>query len=186
MEDNEIINLFWRRSEVAISETDKKYGKYCRYISNNVLRSDTEAEECVDDTYMQLWRTIPPQRPVKFSAYIGSIVRNISINRFIKNRALKRYNGAELVLDEISEIIPDPYANESSIVNAISITDSLNKFLGGLSSQNRIVFIRRYYHMASIGDIAKDMSMSASAVKILLFRIRKKLKQHLIKEEIEI
>lgn len=186
MDDRNIIDLYWQRSERAITETDLKYGKYCRYISSSILDSDTEAEECVNDTYMQAWSVIPPNRPERLMAFLGKITRNISINRLLKNRAKKRYSSQNLIIDELSEIIPDPNANESTMMDDITIKDSINRFLSGLGYTNRIIFVRRYWYMSSISEISGDLGISQSNVKITLFRLRKQLKAHLNKEGIEI
>lgn len=186
MDDKSIIDLYWKRSENAIWETDQKYGKYCRQISFNVLDSSYEAEECVNDTYMQAWSAIPPTRPESLKAFLARITRNLSLNRLISKRARKRYLPSAAVLDELSEIIPDPSSDETVIVTDIVIRDAINRFLGDLPYQSRVIFVRRYFHMSSISDISADMRISQSNVKIILFRLRKQLKSNLMKEGIEL
>ena len=186
MDDKSIIDLYWRRSEKAIKETDAKYGKYCRQISYNVLNFADEVEECVDDTYMQAWSVIPPTRPERLMAFLGRITRNVSLNRLINKKALKRSAPSMVVLDELAEIIPDPTMDETAIVSDMVIRDTLNSFLSNLSYANRVIFVRRYFHMSEISDIARDMHISISNVKITLFRLRKQLKAKLTKEGLEL
>ena len=186
MEDNRIVELFWQRSEQAISETDEKYGRYCHKIAYNVLYSDPDAEECVNDTYMRVWSTIPPTRPSRLGAFLGKITRNIAINRYLGDRAQKRHSGVELALDELSEIIPDSSQGEARITDSIILRDALNAFLSSCTVQNRKIFVKRYWYMCSVRDIAEEMALSESFVKVTLYRMRQKLRELLQKEEIEI
>ncbi|MGO1470419.1 MAG: RNA polymerase sigma factor [Tissierella sp.] len=184
MKDTELINLYWNRSESAISETDKKYGSYCRKISYNILSNIEDSKECVNDTFFNAWNSIPDDKPDIFSAYLGKITRNLSINRYNKKRAKKRGSGeAEIVLNELENMIPSKSSIESEIESKL-ITKKLNQFLWTLKKEDRIIFVRRYWYVDSIKDIAKKMGASESKVKSILFRTRKKLKTYLEQEEI--
>jgi len=186
VEDSRIVDLYFKRSEAAIAETDEKYGRYCHRIAYNVLYSETEAEECVNDTYMKAWETIPPTRPTRLSAFLGKITRNIAINRYFRNRAQKRTAGAELVLDELSEVVADTGTGEAQMTDEIALRDALCGFLGAQPSQNRIIFVKRYWYMAEVRDIAKEMKLTESCIKVTLHRMRQSLRKHLEREGIEI
>ena len=183
MDDRLIVDLYFARSEKAISETDKKYGRYCRYIASNILHSDTEAEECVDDAYMNTWSAIPPERPNSLRAFVGRITRNLALNRYEHKRAQKRYAGIEAALDEIEELISAP---EESIVDTMALRDSINEFLGTLTRKSRIIFVKRYWYLASIKEIADEVGASESSVKVSLHRTRCELKEFLEKKGITI
>ena len=109
MKDEEIIDLFFARNEEAISETEKKYGKYCSYIANNILKNKEDTDECVSDTYLNAWNTIPPQRPSIFKAFLGKITRNLALNLYKKDHTQKRYHGIAIAIDELAECIPDEF-----------------------------------------------------------------------------
>ena len=183
MDDRLIVDLYFARSEKAISETDKKYGRYCRYIASNILHSDTEAEECVDDAYMNTWSAIPPERPNSLRAFVGRITRNLALNRYEHKRAQKRYAGIEAALDEIEELISAP---EESIVDTMALCDSINEFLGRITRKSRIIFVKRYWYLASIKEIADEIGASESSVKVSLHRTRCELKEFLEKKGITI
>lgn len=183
MDDRLIVDLYFARSEKAISETDKKYGRYCRCIASNILHSDTEAEECVDDAYMNTWSAIPPERPNSLRAFVGRITRNLALNRYEHKRAQKRYAGIEAALDEIEELISAP---EESIVDTMALRDSINEFLGRTTRKSRIIFVKRYWYLASIKEIADEIGASESSVKVSLHRTRCELKEFLEKKGITI
>lgn len=184
MDDSRIIELYWLRSESAIAETANKYGSYCRYIAYNILRSHEDSEECVSDTYLRAWNAMPPQRPNKLSAFLGKITRNLSLNRLEKQNAKKRGEGqTDLVIEELSECVPSPVSIEKA-VDDILLTEILNGFLEGLAEDKRKIFMRRYWYLCSVKEIAADFNMSESNVKVTLFRLRGELKQILEKEGI--
>ena len=183
MDDRAIIDLYFKRSEKAISETDKKYGRYCRYIASNILHSDTEAEECVDDAYMNTWSAIPPAKPNSLRTFVGRITRNLALNRYEYKRAQKRYAGIEATVDEIEQIISAP---EESFVDTITLRDALNEFLGSLPRKARIIFVKRYWYLASVKEISQEMDSSESSVKVSLHRTRCELKEFLEKKGIEL
>lgn len=186
MEDSKIVKLYLERNEKALYETKSKYGKYCYCIAYNILSSHEDSEECVSDTYVSAWNSIPPNEPKRLSTYLGKITRNLAINQYAAKRAQKRFSSAELVLDEISEFIPDSTTDGRDFTSNIALKDALNFFLAGLSKTNRIIFVRRYWYLCSIKDIAKDLGLTESNVKVTLHRLRGELKAHLIKEEIDI
>lgn len=186
MEDEKIIELYLARSENAISETSAKYGAFFLRISRNILRSEQDAEECVNDTYLKAWNSIPPTRPQKLAAYLGRIVRNLSLNRWNRLNAVKRGAGeVTLALDELEECIPaaDTVQRES---DRKEISGALNQFLQGLSVEKRTVFLRRYWYLVPVKDIAEQLGMTESKVKSMLLRIRGQLREFLEKEDITI
>lgn len=188
MEDGTIIDLYWQRSDRAIDETGKKYGKYCYKISYNILANREDCEECINDTYVKLWNILPPQTPNSFSAFIAKIVRNISLNLYRFYRADKRGSGeVALLLDELAECVTDGSTLEGEIEKKHeqeSISKALNEFLRTLDMEVRNIFIRRYFHAESIKELSTNYSMTESRIKSLLFRNRKKLKVFLEKEGI--
>lgn len=186
MDDKHIIDLFWSRSETAIEETDRKYGKLCHRIAFNILANIQDSEECVSDTYQKAWYSIPPKRPAKLSAFLCSITRNLALNRYEKNTAEKRGGGeVPLALEELAECIPDPNSVEQ-IVDSRILADKLNLFLESLPVESRQIFMRRYWEMCSVREIAKIYSISESKVKVSLFRTREKLRFFLEQEEISL
>ena len=184
MDDKQLIDLYWARSESAIAETDKKYGKLCHRIAYNILTNLQDSEECVSDTYLKAWNAIPPKRPAKLSAFLGKITRNFALNRYEKYTAEKRGGGeVPIALDELAECIPDPHSVEQMVDNRI-LVDKLNVFLGTLPAEARRIFMRRYWEVCSIPEIAEIYGISESKVKVSLFRTRGKLKTFLEKEGI--
>lgn len=186
MQDKNIIELFLQRNEEAIRQTDIKYRQYLFKISYSVLSHSEDSMECVNDTYLKAWNSIPPDIPNKLSVYLGKIVRNISLDRFRYNSAQKRFPAsAAMSFDEITDIIP---ANDdaSKIVDEMYLTEIFNKFLGGLRERDRIIFVKKYWHLQSLKDIAKSMHLTEATVKMSLMRSRNKLRDILKKEGISI
>ena len=180
MEDKQIVELYWERSETAISETEKKYGRYCHYIAYQILANDEDAKEVVNDTYLKAWNTIPPQRPASLKPYVGMISRQLELNAYEEQHTQKR-GQITLVLDELAECLPGD-DEDWDVVSGVALHDSLNTFLRGLPQKTRNIFIRRYWYTSSIAEIAEEYSMKDSAVAMLLLRTRNKLKTHLQKE----
>jgi RNA polymerase sigma-70 factor (ECF subfamily) len=184
LDDSEIVNLFWERSERAISALAAKYGGYCLSVAQNILRSREDAEECVNDAYTRAWNAIPPARPEKLQTFLGKITRNLSFDRHEKNNAAKRGSGVmALALQELEECVPDKSTVESAL-DSKAVTDALNSFLSGLEPFQRVVFMRRYWHAETIEEVSARLGISTSKTKSTLFRMRKKLKIHLLKEGI--
>ena len=185
MEDNQIIDLFFERSEAAISETDKKYGHYCHYIADRILQNEEDSKEIVNDTYLKAWNTIPPNRPNPLKSYLGMITRQLSLDRYEKNHTKKRGGQVNILLDELSECIPD---NDSGndIGESIALTDALNRFIWSLPEKEQKVFIRRYWYSSEISEIAREYGMKESNITVTLLRTRRKLKDFLSKEGFDI
>ena len=184
MDDRQIIELYNERSETAISETANKYGKYCYYIAYHILYDEQDSEECVNDTYLRAWETIPPQYPNKMSAFLGKITRNLALNRYRYYMREKRGCGQiPLVLDELQECVPAANRTEEMIEEKL-LVELLNRFLCELPLEKRMMFLRRYWYMSSIQEIANDYEISEGKVKMTLLRTRNKLKQILEKEGI--
>ena len=182
MDDKQILELYQKRSETAISETADKYGKYCYCIAYRILYDELDSEECVNDTYLRAWEAIPPQCPEKLSAFLGKITRNLALNRYKYYLREKRGNGqTALVIDELNECLPASNSTEESVEEKL-LVELLNQFLYSLPPEKRNIFLRRYWYLSSIQEIAKDYGFSESKVKMILLRIRNKLSQVLEKE----
>ncbi len=182
MEDHAIIDLYWTRNEQAIAETEKKYSGYCRSIAWNILRDYRDAEECLSDTWMKLWNIIPPQRPHVFPAFLGTITRNLALNRLRMATAKKRTAcGLELSYEELQESVPAGSSAEEQ-VETRELGRSLDKFLRTLPGRECSIFLRRYWYMDTHAQIAQRYRMTSGSVKAILHRIRKKLKTHLERE----
>lgn len=184
MEDKNIIQLFFERSETAITETAIKYGKLCHTIAYNILYNEEDSEECVNDTYMKAWEVIPPQIPDKLAAFLGKITRNLAISRYRHNSSKKRGGGQmALALEELEECIPDKNSTEQAISDKLFL-EQMNAFLEQLPAEKRKVFMQRYWYLRPISEIAEEFSMSESKVKMILHRTRNTLKDVLEKEGI--
>jgi len=184
MNDRQIIALYNERSEAALSETAKKYGKYCRSIAYNILYNEEDSEECVNDTWLKAWESIPPQCPERLSAFLGKITRNLALNRYKHKNREKRGGGQTvLVLEELVECVPGLNSTEEAAEVAL-LVDVLNRFLEELPAEKRKLFMRRYWYMSSVKELAEDFGLSESNVKMTLLRLRSKLKQTLEKEGI--
>ena len=182
MDDSRIIELYFARDERAIEETRLKYGKLVRYVAKGILRSDPDVEECESDTYLHVWDSIPPVRPMNFTAYIAKVSRNISLNRL---RNEKRHMPPESValLDEISEMLPDV---QGEITESIMLRDALTDFIGQLEPTKRKIFVKRYFYMRSYREISIEMGIGMGTVKSLLSRMREQLRDYLTKRGIVI
>lgn len=183
-DDQKIIELYCSRSENAIAETAGKYGKYCNAIAYGILGSREDAQECVSDAYLTAWNAIPPRRPADLGTYLGKITRNLSIDR-LRTRSREKRGGGEapLALDELEEVVAGSDSPENEAVRKELIA-ALNRFLGELTAQERYVFVRRYWYLDSLADIAKNTGFSGSKVASMLYRLRGRLKKQLIKEDL--
>lgn len=186
MDDRHIVDLFWKRSETAIAEASNKYGRYCHHIAYNILHNHQDCEECVNDTYLRAWNSIPPKQPSRLSTFLGKIVRNLSLDRYDKYTAEKRgFGQVPLALDELEECIPAPSHTEQAI-DELALVGLLNRFLAGVKPEPRCIFVQRYWYLDPIKDIAADFGISESKVKTTLLRLRRKLKQFLQEEGVEL
>ena len=182
MEDDAIIGLYWVRNEEAIRRTAEKYGAYCLTISQNILGSAEDAEECVSDAYQRVWDSVPPQHPDSLKAYLARIVRNLSCNRYSYHRAKKRSAEFETLLSEVEEWIPD--GRSQAAFEEGEILTAIHEFLRGLPEEERALFVWRYWHGESIARLAAGFGLSQNRVTRVLFRLRRSLRAHLERKEI--
>ena len=182
MDDSQIIDLYWKRSENAIAQTGSKYGSYCYSIAWNILTNREDAEECVNDTYLAAWNSIPPKRPAILASYLGKITRHLSIDRWRARNRFKR-GGGEIVLalEELEDCIADSHTPETEWEKK-QLVFLINCFLDSLSDIERRVFLCRYWYMDSISDISAFTGFSLSKVTSMLYRSRMKLRIVLDKE----
>lgn len=185
MEDLQIIELYNARLETAISETDTKYGRMLRSIALNILSNHWDSEEIVNDTYDKAWNVIPPEKPKFLGAYLGRITRNLSINRWHRQRAKKRYDGTELLLSELGDCIPTPQTVEA-VTEANDLVQIINSWLGTLSTDNRVLFLRRYWFGDAVSSLAKECGTSANKMAGRLYRLWKSLKKALEMEGVSL
>ncbi len=186
MEDQEIVQLFWERSETAIKETEIKYGAKLHHLAMKILNSRLDAEESVNDTFLETWNTIPPEKPDYFFAYIAKICRYLSFGKLDWRNAKKR--SAELVslTSEMELCIPDPSSEIDEGRTGEEIGQLINKFLSVLSEEKRLIFMRRYWYTDSVRSISERYGISESKVKTTLFRTRNDLKEFLRKEGVTV
>lgn len=183
MDDKRIVGLFLERSEQAIEAVSRKYGKLCHHIARGIVASDDDAAECVNDAYLALWNTVPPERPESLRAYLTRLLRNIAYNRLDRQTADMRDSRLTVSLQELQTILPDGMSLDA-MLDAAVIRDTLNTFLRSLSKQDRFLFLRRYYYLDTCRQIARMTGMSESRVSTRLSRLRSKLKELLRKEGI--
>lgn len=183
MEDEAIIELFFARSERAIKELDLKYGKVCRKISSNILQSPQDAEECINDAYLGVWNTIPPERPNPLLAFLCKIVRNLSIMRYHRNTAMKRNSYYDVAIEELESCLASPVTVEKE-VEISELTHIIDSFLETLSQENRVIFMRRYWFSDTYTDIAERVGLTEKNVSVRLTRIRKQMRDYLAEREV--
>ena len=181
LEDNQIIDLFWERSERAVEELDRKYGEAVKRTAANLLQNRQDAEECVNDTYLGVWNRIPPHRPDPLVSFVCRIARNLAVSRLRRDGAQKRGGGLELVLDEMEDFLPSAFSVEEE-VEAKELVEAVNRFLAVLDYDDRYLFVRRYWFADAVKDIAGAMHREENAVSLRLFRLRRKLRETLKKE----
>lgn len=178
MTDGQIIELFRQRSENAVDETEKKYGRLFYSVAYNIVRSHEDAEECVNDTFMRLWQSIPPADPTDLGAYGCRIARNAALNRVKAAGAEKRAHAAE-VTDELLDSIP---SNDSDLGDAAALSASITRFLSSERPERRIMFVRRYFYMDKTREIAKLLHVPEATVRMSLHRMKKRFAAFLKKE----
>ncbi len=186
MDDARIVQLYLDRNEQAIPATARKYGNYCTSIAKNILGNQEDAEECVNDTYLNTWNAIPPHKPKLLSTFLGKIVRNLAFNRYKRNNADKRGNGElAAVLDELAGCV----SGNDDVEKAYEYTElvtAINDFLGSLSAKKRNIFVCRYWYTDSISDISAHYNMTSPAVSMTLNRLRSKLHNYLVERGYEL
>lgn len=180
--DSEIVALYHARDERAIEQTAQKYGDYCFTVAENILRNVQDAEECVNDTWLRTWNSIPPERPGSLKYYLAKITRNLSINRWRERHSEKRGGGeVTLALGEMEEFLADTREVQNEAERA-AFTDCLNRFLRGLSARECGIFLRRYFYVDTTREIARRYGMKEANVLLILSRTRAKLRVYLEKE----
>lgn len=182
MEDQDIIRLYWQRDEQAITETENKYGAKLYSLSYRIVNTQEDAQECVSDTYLSAWNAIPPQWPQYFYAFLAKICRNLCLGRLDWLNAAKRKAEIVSLTREMEQCIPDRRYTYDA--DSQELGEVLNRFLGTISRENRMIFLRRYWFADSIAEIADRYGMSQSKVKTSLHRTRNKLSEFLKKEGI--
>ena len=185
MEDSKIIDLLYERSETAITLLSAKYGALCERIAYNILNNKLDAEEVLNDTYLGVWNTVPPQRPNPLISYVCKITRNIATKKYHSNTAKKRNSVYDISLSELENCFPSSKSVEDEF-DAKAIAQAIDKFLLSLDKESRVMFVRRYYCADTLSDISKLFNKSNHYVSVRLSRIREKLKNHLIKEGVTI
>jgi RNA polymerase sigma-70 factor (ECF subfamily) len=173
VEDHQIIELYFARDELAIEETAKRYGGVCMQVSMDILQDRMDAEECVSDTWLQTWRTIPPQRPTILKAFLCRITRNLSINRLRERKAKRRDRDMTLSLEELEGVLSIPEDKSEGLSELIS------EFLRSLDREDRLLFMGRYWHGQSVKELADRMGLSANAAAVRLHRVREELRDYL-------
>ena len=177
MEDYKIVDLYWARKEVAIAETEQKYGKMLHSLSYSLLSSHEDAEECVNDTYLGAWNTMPDARPMYLGPFLSKITRRLSIDRWRHEHREKR-GGVAGVVEELTECIPDADTPATEYERGL-LRGELNAFLRTLPEEKRTIFVRRYFYAQPLNVIAKETGVSEAKVKVTLHRLREQLKQRL-------
>ena len=180
LDDTSIIGLYWQRDERAITETARRYGSYIHAISVQILESEPDAEECVNDTYLKAWNTIPPQKPFSLKDYLGRLVRHLSIDRYRALRRAKRNINVTEALDELTVISPDTDRDNPAL------TEALNTFLSGLDTNDRNLFLGRYWYFYEVADLARAYGMTVNTVYVKLHRMRERLRKHLTERGFQI
>lgn len=184
MDDNSIIELYWQRDPSAVEHTSEKYGSYCGRIAMNILDDRWDAEECVNDTWLRTWESIPPQRPDCLRAWLGRITRNLSLNRFAANRTAMRGSGQTvLALHELEDCVS---GQESSAEDDRLVSQAIDEFVRSLRPRERRLFVLRYWQLEPVADIAAQCAMSVSNVTTVLYRLRRQLRAHLEQKGIDI
>lgn len=181
MEDKKIVQMLWDRIERALEELAKKFGRRLLYTAMNILSNPQDAEEAVNDTYMALWNTIPPERPDPLAGYVHRTGRNIALNKYRHLSAQKRNSQYDVSLEELAGILPAPSFEE--LLDARALGHSMDRFLDTISKENRILFLRRYWFGDSVKEISHSIGMSENTVSVRLSRLRAQLKTYLIEKE---
>ena len=185
MDDLSIVELYHRREEQAIAESDKKYGALCRSIALRLLTLREDAEECVNDTWHAAWNRMPPDRPQALGAFLGRITRNLSVSRWRRDRAKKRYGGMEVLLSELEDCVPAPGTLEEDW-DRRQLAQSISAWLDTLTDGDRRLFIRRYWYGEAVKELAAERGERANSLSQRLLRLRRDLRTFLESEGVEL
>ena len=185
MDDLAIVELYYRREERAITESDKKYGGLCRSIALRLLVFREDAEECVNDTWHAAWNRMPPDRPQALGAFLGRITRNLSVSRWRRDRAKKRYDGMEVLLSELEDCVPAPGTVEEDL-DRRQLARSISAWLDSLEDEDRRIFIRRYWYGDPVKELAAGRGERVNTLSQRLLRLRKALRTFLESEGVEL
>ena len=184
MEDSEIVKLYWDRDPEAVAESSRKYGNYCFSVAENLLADSRDSEECVNDTLLGAWNSMPPNRPAKLKFYLAKITRRLAFNRWHSRTAEKRGGGQlPLVLEELEECIAGG-RNPEEEVQAAELSGSIRRFVKSLPAREKSVFAGRYFFTEPVEQVAKENGLTVNHTGVILSRVRKKLRQHLMEEEL--
>lgn len=186
MQDEQIVDLYWDRNELAIHETEQKYGRYLTKIAYNILADLEDSKESVNDTYLSAWNSMPPHKPGILSTYLAKITRRISIDIYRKrNRKKRQASEYALSLEELADCVSAGNTTEQAM-NVQLLAEAINEYLYGISPEARNTFIGRYYFMDSLKEVARYCGMSEAKAKTLLYRTRCGLKLYLEKEGLDL
>ena len=184
MEDSMIVDKYWARDESAIRESDRKYGKMLRSLSQSLTGSREDAEECTNDTYLAAWNAMPTERPVFLGAFLSKIIRRISIDRFRREHRQKRSGGTDVLLDELAECIPDTAGTPAEQLETRRLRETIDRFVSSLPDDKRMIFVNRYFYAVPVAELAACAGMTESNVKVTLHRLREQLRTLLEKEDL--
>ena len=177
--DEQIIELYFARDERAISETANAHGAYCFGVAMRILKSHMDSEECVNDTWLRAWNTIPPHRPDILRTYLAHIIRNLAITRYRRDHAEKRSHSPDSPLHELAECLPDPDGSPAEAASMAELRQALNAFVAGLEELDRKLFVGRYWHSYGVNELARHYGLTPNAVTKRLGRTREKLRAYL-------
>ena len=184
MEDSKIIELYFQRDEQAISETDRKYGALCHTIALHILSDEQDAQECVNDAYLRLWHAIPPAEPSHFQAFVLTLTRRAALDRADQRSRKKRFGDrCSAALEELAAILPAPDDVQQQVEDS-AVSEAVRRFLDALPEEHRTMLLRRYWYLQSSREIAREMGITESRVRVTLMRLRQKLRAYLEKEDL--
>lgn len=184
MEDQQIVDLFFSRSETAIQALSEKYQRLCYGITKNIIPDARDIDECLNDTYLRIWNSIPPERPLCLPAFLARVARNTALDRYAYNTAQKRNSNLAVAYEELEPYLCMSDSQCDTLIEQQHFKEFINRFLRMQSEESRIFFVRKYWYGDSVRDIAADCHVSEEKVKTSLFRTRNKLKSAMLKEEI--
>ena len=180
MEDQHIVELFWQRSEDALEQARTKYGRLLQQLCGNILDDPQAAEECVNDTLLALWNTIPPQRPAPLTAYVCRIARNLALKRYRDGRAQRRDSRKNLPLEELVQVLPVPSVEEQW--DAKELAQAVDAWMESLKETDRVLFVRRYWFGDSVQEAAQRVGLRENTASVRLRRMKLRLRDYLTRE----